>query len=639
MMPDSNPSLPPDPSASALLALPVSPDCSIEDCEQQVRRILDSPLFSGSRRLSEFLSFSTRAAMDGRTEIDQYEVAAEVLNRAEDFNPLDDASVRKLASQVRAKLEEYYQGEGATDPILVSLPRRSYVLRFRANADAQPPASEAVLAEDLEHEGRIPLAHPTAQPPAPVEDSADLALTSRSQSEDSPGGDPTVKPHGQVSDSFLPTSQGSQWARPGGLWIIGLVMIAMLAGAAIYQGLLSLWAQFPAAVTANADAKPGEFQILSQTGDLRGEGGEFSQGAALLGPAMDIDGDASVRMQFLPEIAAQHGGLMIVQDADNYVRFGSHFKVRSMLEFGHEVNGVYSMPESSYEFDPLAQSGLPLWLSIRKQAAKFTAFSSRDGHHWERIDSEQSLDPPLTNPVAGLYAFNGLTNSPELTARFRDLGVGLRFHHRPEGPVQPKDFPGWRIRTGCKDPNLISVRDRALELQFPDDKLCTNVFERSWEAPAGRPWYIEAYLNFQAINGSSAGIVLEAENSTVRLVRRDLNGASIMLERNLDRDVHMPDFPGAPPIYLRLTAQDGYLTGSFSRDGEHYRSTPTRIPLAELGSIRSYGLEAGLSHWLQVGRRPPARLISIEHGLLALEPMKPQPAPQENSAGVAVSGR
>lgn len=631
MRPDSNPPLPPDPSASALLALPISPDCSIEDCEQQIRRILDSPLFSGSKRLSEFVSFSARAAMEGRTEIDQYEVASEVLNRAEDFNPLDDASVRKLASQVRAKLEEYFQEQGVTDPVLVSLPRRSYVLRFRANADAEPPASEAESGEAQELESRVPPAHPQA----PAEDSADLSSTSRSQSEDLLGGEPTVKPDGQAIDSFLPASQSSRRARPGSLWIIGLALVAMLAGAAIYQGLLSLWARSLATSTAIADAKPGEFQIVSQTGDLRGEGGEFAQGAALLGPAMDLDGDASVRMQFLPEVAAQHGGLMIVQDADNYVRFGSHFKVRSMLEFGHEVNGVYSMPESSYEFDPLAQSGLPLWLSIRKQAEKFTAFSSRDGHHWERFDSEQSLNPPLTNPVAGLYAFNGLTNSPEVTARFRDLAVGLRFHHRPEGQVLPKDFPGWKIRTGCKDPNLIGVWDRALELRFPDDELCINGFERSWEPPAGRPWYVEVQLDFQAINGSSAGIVLEAEHGTVRLVRRDLNGASIMLERNLDRDVHMPDFPGAPPIYLRLSAQDGYMTGSFSRDGQQYELIPTRIPLDELGHIRSYGLEASLSHWLQVGRRPPARLISIEHGLLALEPMKPQ----EKPAGIAVSGK
>lgn len=627
-----------DSSSSPMLGSPISPDCSIEDCEQEILRILDSSYFSGSKRLSEFVSFSARAAIDGRTEIDQYEVAAEVLNRAEDFNPLDDASVRKLASQVRAKLEEYFQEQGVADPILVSLPRRSYVLRFRVNEAYERPAGTIPADGTTGHAGESRV-HPASRDAVPAEAGADPAAAKLSQSDNLLGGEHPADADGQAGASLSPRTQGGHSTNPRGLWVIGLALIAMLAGALIYQGLLSLWMRTPATATVNADARSEEFQIVSRAGDLRGKGGEFLPGSVLMGPLMDLDGDASVRMRFLPETAGQHGGLMIVQDGDNYVRFGSHFKVRSMLEFGHEVNGVYSMPESSYQFDPFAQSGLPLWLSIRKQAEKFTAFSSRDGQHWEPFGSEQFLHSPLTNPAAGLYAFNGLTDSPEVTARFRDLGVGLRFHHRQEGPVNAEDFPGWYIRTGCDDPNLIAVRDQALELRFPDDKSCTNVIERNWEAPAGEPWYVEAYLDFQAMNGNSAAIVVKTEKGSVRLARRDLSGGSIILERNVDRDVYMPDFPGAPPIYLRLTARDGYMTGSFSRDGEHYESIPARIPLAELGSVRGYGLEADLSHWVQVGSRPPVRLISIEQGLLAPKSMSPLAKSNSSTAGLSISAK
>lgn len=622
-----------------MLALPIAAECGIEDCEQQIRRILDSPIFSGSKRLCEFISFSTRAAMDGRIEMDQYEVAAEVLHRSENFNPLDDASVRKLASLVRARLEEYYQELGSMDPILVSLPRRSYVLRFRVNEAVERAASEAEPAAGLEGEsGELRSASP-AHCDTPVESNGDSATATPPESEDSMGDVPQAQPDGRISSASLPESQGSRWTNPRTKWTAGLAIISMLAGAAIYQGSLNLWARPPAAATSSADASTDEFQIVSRMGDMRDDDDAFLPGSVLMGPAMDVDGDATVRMQFLPESAAQHGGLIVAQDADNYVRFGSHFKVRSMLEFGHERNGAYSMPESSYEFDPLGQSGLPIWLSIRKQAEKFTAFSSHDGQYWERFASVQSLDRPLTNPFAGIYAMNGLTNSPEVTAHFRDLGAGLRFHHRTEGPIRAEDFPGWSIGMDCKEPGLIAVRGQALELQFPSDKLCTNVFERNWEAPAGQPWYIEAYLDFQAINGSSAGIVVKAEKGRVRLVRRDLNGASIMLERNVDRDTRMPDFPGAPPIYLRLAAQDGYLTGSFSRDGQNYETIPARIPLEELGPIRGYGLEAALSHWLPIGRRPPVRLISIEQGMLALKPMPSSATPKESMKGVPVSAK
>lgn len=639
MSPNSKSMPPPDSAADATLSVPVSADCSVEDCERQIRRILDSPIIAGSKRLCEFISFSTRAAMDGRLEMDQYEVAAGVLHRSDDFNPLDDASVRKLASLVRARLEKYYQELGSTDPILVSLPRRSYVLRFRVNEAVVPASSGASPAAVPEREREESSSPPLAHSPTPVESSADSTVTAPPQSEDSINGVPRAQPDGRTGDASVPASQGSRRTNPRTKWTAGLAISAILAGIAIYQGSLSLWTRPSATATSSADTEADEFRIVSRMGDMRGNGDEFSPGSVLMGPAMDMDGDATVRMQFLPESAAQHGGLIVAQDADNYVRFGSHFKVRSMLEFGHEVNGVYSMPESSYQFDPLGQSGLPLWLSIRKQGANFTAFSSHDGQHWERFDSMQSLGRALTNPVAGIYALNGLTNSREVTARFRDLGVGLRFHHRANGPVNAKDFPGWSVSAGCKETDLLSVRGEALEFRFPDDKLCSHEFERAWEAPAGQPWYIEAYLDFQAINGSSAGIVVKTEKGRVRLVRRDLNGGSIMLERDVDRDARMPDFPGAPPIYLRLTAQDGYLTGGFSRDGRNYETIPARIPLAELGPIRGYGLEAALSHWLPIGRRPPARLISIEQGVLALKPLPSSAALKETAKGVPVSAR
>ena len=45
----------------------------------------------------------------------------------------------------------------------------------------------------------------------------------------------------------------------------------------------------------------------------------------MLGPAIGLSDEVSVRMRFTPERAHQQAGLLIFQDADNYVKFSRHF--------------------------------------------------------------------------------------------------------------------------------------------------------------------------------------------------------------------------------------------------------------------------------------------------------------------------
>ena len=52
------------------------------------------------------------ASLEGRSTVDQYEIAKEVLGRSAEFNPWDDATVRKLATRLRQKLDEYDAGSG-----------------------------------------------------------------------------------------------------------------------------------------------------------------------------------------------------------------------------------------------------------------------------------------------------------------------------------------------------------------------------------------------------------------------------------------------------------------------------------------------------------------------------------------------
>ena len=113
-----------------------------EACRRQVQRILASHEFVTSRQLRDFLQYVSEAAFEGRTHLDQIEIAEKVLQRGKDFNPLDDASVRKLGTALRQRLDRFYETDGSQDPVRISLPVRSYVPVFelRNSASAiEPP--------------------------------------------------------------------------------------------------------------------------------------------------------------------------------------------------------------------------------------------------------------------------------------------------------------------------------------------------------------------------------------------------------------------------------------------------------------------------------------------------------------------
>lgn len=60
----------------------------------------------------------------------EYQIATEVLGRPPGFDPQSDSTVRVQAGRLRVKLAEYYSHEGTNDPILVEIPKGSYVLSF-----------------------------------------------------------------------------------------------------------------------------------------------------------------------------------------------------------------------------------------------------------------------------------------------------------------------------------------------------------------------------------------------------------------------------------------------------------------------------------------------------------------------------
>lgn len=113
----------------------------------QLQRILTSAVFADAERPSNFLRFVVECTLDGRAnEIKESVIGVEVLGRSPSFDPKTDPIVRVEAGRLRTRLTSYYEKEGREDPILIALPKGSYVPEFSERKTAKlPNARHAAL--------------------------------------------------------------------------------------------------------------------------------------------------------------------------------------------------------------------------------------------------------------------------------------------------------------------------------------------------------------------------------------------------------------------------------------------------------------------------------------------------------------
>jgi hypothetical protein len=86
--------------------------------------------------------------------VKEYQIATEVFGRSSHFDPQADSTVRVQAGRLRLKLAEYYSGEGASDPILVKLPKGTYVLSFEERAVEPHSLLPTLMPSDVERKPR-----------------------------------------------------------------------------------------------------------------------------------------------------------------------------------------------------------------------------------------------------------------------------------------------------------------------------------------------------------------------------------------------------------------------------------------------------------------------------------------------------
>lgn len=161
--------------------LPVPRGVAPIEVHAQAGRILGSPAFQKSKRLSRFLSFAVENALSGNEgTLKESVLGLEVFDRGPDFDPGIDPIVRVDARRLRARLAEYYQGVGAADSVLIEMEPGSYVPRFRRTEPGKDKARPQLV-----------------QTPGPVRKvlALDLLRRARKEVEDSPTVEEVVKAH------------------------------------------------------------------------------------------------------------------------------------------------------------------------------------------------------------------------------------------------------------------------------------------------------------------------------------------------------------------------------------------------------------------------------------------------------------
>jgi tetratricopeptide (TPR) repeat protein len=123
---------------------------------EALERVLKSEPFARAQWSPLFLRFIVTTTLAGRKdEIKELIIAQEVFRKPHDFDTKDDGIVRKEARKLRNRLKGYYENDGVSDPIMITLEKGGYVPEFlwalnpagdKGDSLATTPAREVATA-------------------------------------------------------------------------------------------------------------------------------------------------------------------------------------------------------------------------------------------------------------------------------------------------------------------------------------------------------------------------------------------------------------------------------------------------------------------------------------------------------------
>ena len=121
-----------------------------------VQRVIESPHLIGSARLRDFLLHVTACAIREMPEdATEQQIGIRVFQRSPGFNSSEDSIVRSHARLLRLKLSAYFNAEGASEPVIIEIPKGHYLPAFS-------PSLRANFANEIQAVNSI------KEAPAPV---------------------------------------------------------------------------------------------------------------------------------------------------------------------------------------------------------------------------------------------------------------------------------------------------------------------------------------------------------------------------------------------------------------------------------------------------------------------------------------
>lgn len=127
-------------------------ESDVDAVRRQLHRVLVSDGFIRNERLARFLRFVVDQHLEGKDgEIKESVIAMEVFGRGADHDPKQNSIVRNEAARLRARLNEYYVGDGKNDTLVIELPKGGYAPAFRQTVKEQ---ASPVLEMDLPPTGK-----------------------------------------------------------------------------------------------------------------------------------------------------------------------------------------------------------------------------------------------------------------------------------------------------------------------------------------------------------------------------------------------------------------------------------------------------------------------------------------------------
>jgi Tol biopolymer transport system component len=115
---------------------------SVEIIRRELDKVLASVAFANSPRMSRFLRFVVEKTLAGEGDrIKEYVIAVDVFEKGDDYDPKADSTVRTEATKLRSRLNRYYATDGREDPIVITIPKGSYVAQFEERNNGTLPVT------------------------------------------------------------------------------------------------------------------------------------------------------------------------------------------------------------------------------------------------------------------------------------------------------------------------------------------------------------------------------------------------------------------------------------------------------------------------------------------------------------------